>query len=119
MIKYNDEYEAEIRDIVERNPKNYAKVLKSRGFKGRCPDRQYLVDYIYQCTPMLEDGVHAFKTRVYWTLNRLADFPLCANDSRAPHRIKAANVKNLRDGYPKYCDSQCQHEAPAYHESVK
>ena len=43
MIKYNDIYEAEIRDIVENNPKNYIKILKSRGFKGRYPDRQYLI----------------------------------------------------------------------------
>lgn len=40
MVKYDDGCEAEIRKIVEENPKTYAKMLKSRGFKGRCPDRK-------------------------------------------------------------------------------
>ena len=119
MIKYNDIYEAEIRDIVENNPKNYIKILKSRGFKGRYPDRQYLIDYIYSCTPLLKDGVHTLKTRIYWTLNRLVDFPVCMNSLHGEHKMFTVNVKKLKDGYPKYCDTICQHEAPSYHEAVK
>lgn len=119
MVKYDDGYEAEIRKIVEENPKTYAKMLKSRGFKGRCPDRKHLLDYIYQCTPLLDDSTHTFKTRLYWTLNRLADFPICSNDSRGVHKMTHANVKDLSAGYPMFCDSRCQHEAPVYHESVK
>lgn len=120
MIKYNDEYEAEIRSIVQQNPKNYVKILKSTGFKNRYQDRSYLVDYIYQCTPMLSDDVHTFKTRLYWTLNRLQDFPVCMNKADGKeHKMITTNVKKLKDGYPCYCNSKCQHESPAYHQSVK
>ena len=53
--------------------------MNSRGFKNRSPDRKYLVDYIYRCTPLLKDGVHTMKTRIYWTLNRMTEFPVCGN----------------------------------------
>lgn len=119
MIKYNDEYEAEIRRIVEENPKTYVKMLKSQGFKGRYPDRKYLVDYVYQCTPLLDDAVHTFKTRLYWTLNRLQDFPACGNDTAGVHKMTKVNVKKLKDGYPQYCDTRCQHSAPSYHRKTK
>ena len=119
MIAYNDEYETEIKDIIRLNPKNYIKVLKSKGFKGRCPDRTYLVDYIYACTPMLDDHIHTFKTRIYWTINRLSDFPECMNDAREKHKMTTANVKRLDEGYPQYCDSKCQHEAPSYYKKTK
>jgi len=119
MIKYNDEYEAEIRKIIKDNPKNYMKVLKSRGFKGRCPDRKYLVDYIYQCTPMLNDAVHTFKTRLYWTLNRLGDFPRCGNTSRDVHAMSKANVQSLDEGYSAFCCAKCRYESAAYRDAVK
>lgn len=119
MIAYNDEYETEIKDIIRLNPKNYIKVLKSKGFKGRCPDRTYLVDYIYACTPMLDDRIHTFKTRIYWTINRLSDFPECMNDAHEKHKMTTANVKRLDEGYPQYCDSKCQHEAPSYYKKTK
>ena len=118
-IEYDDALEAEIRAVVEANPRNYVKVLRSKGFKGRCPDRTRLVEYVYACTPMLDNAVHTFKTRLYWTLNRLRDFPTCGNDSRGVHGMTRANVKKLKDGYPAYCDSKCQHEAPAYHEAAR
>jgi len=119
MIKYNDEYEAEIKEIVKANPKNYARVLKSRGFKGRYPDRKYLVDYIYQCTPMLDDSIHEFKTRVYWTINRLSDFPECGNTVHGAHKMTSMNVLSMEEGYPKFCCAKCRYEAPAYYDAVK
>ena len=118
-IIYDDKYEKEINDIIRLNPKNYVRVLKSRGFKGRCPNRKYLLDYIYRCTPMLDDSRHSLKTRIYWTVHRMADFPTCANDRHSVHRLDVDNVLNMEKGYPKYCDSKCRHEAPAYFESVK
>lgn len=119
MIKYNNEYEAEIKEIVKANPKNYARVLKSRGFKGRYPDRKYLVDYIYQCTPMLDDSIHEFKTRVYWTINRLSDFPECGNTAHGAHKMSSMNILSLDEGYPKFCCTKCRYESQTYYDAVK
>ena len=46
MNIFNDEYNKEIARIVSENPKAYFKMLTSRGFNGRYPDRTYLLDYI-------------------------------------------------------------------------
>ena len=57
---------------------------------------------------MLSDDVHTFKTRLYWTLNRLQDFPVCMNKADGKeHKMITTNVKKLKDGYPCYCNSKC------------
>ena len=33
--------------------------------------------------------------------------------------MEAANVKKLEEGYPKYCGTKCQHEAPSFYEAIK
>lgn len=80
----------------------------------------YLVDYIYACTPLLDDAIHTFKTRVFWVLNHLEDFPSCKNDKNGKtHKLEKANVLHLNVGYPQFCNAKCQHEAPAYYEAIQ
>ena len=117
-MQYNDKYESELRQLIANNPKNFIRMIKSKGFKGRCPDRTHLVNYIYECTPMLDDSIHTFKTRLYWTLNHIQDFPICANTIDGQHRMHDANVVSLDDGYRKYCCSKCQHSDPNYVKSI-
>lgn len=119
MVEWNGKLDEEIRDIVKKNPRNFTRVLRSKGFKNRCPDRTYLLDYIYKCTPLLCDDIHTLKTRVYWVLNHLEDFPECKNvKAGKTHKLKTANVLHIESGYPQYCNSRCQHEAPAYYEGI-
>lgn len=113
-IQFNDGLERQIWDIVEKYPKHWAKMLKSRGFNGRYPDRTRLFEYIQKCTPFLDGSMHTFKTRVFCVLNRLTDFPLCENRTARLHRITQKNVRNLRVGFGKYCCSDCQHADPGY-----
>lgn len=93
---------------MRKNPRNFTRVLRSKGFKNRCPDRTYLLDYIYRCTPLLHDETHTLKTRVYWVLHHLEDFPECKNvkDGKA-HKLETANVLHIDTGYPQYCNSKC------------
>ena len=119
MIEYNQQYEDEIKKIIKANPRNYVRALKSKGFRGRCPDRTYLVDYIYACTPMLDDDVHDFRTRVYWTINHMSELPMCMNDKNGQHHLATQNIKKIEEGYPMFCNSRCQHEAPAYFQMLK
>lgn len=119
MVEYNNKYDDEIREIVETHPFNYAKILKSTGYKDKSLDRTYLMNYIYECTPLLNDTIHTLKTRIYWVLNKLSDFPTCRNTIHGEHKLVNANVKNLKNGYPAYCCSKCQHESPEYHSKIK
>ena len=117
-VQFIEQYDAKIQQIVENNPRNWAKVLKSKAFDGRYEDRTYLIDYIRNVTPLLSDEVHTFKTRVYWVLNHLVEFPWCHNTKHGMHQMTTFNVKKLKDGYSQYCNSTCQHEAPSYYEGI-
>lgn len=84
-VNFNDEYTKQIENIIEKNPRNYIKVLKSKGFDKRYVDRSYLYDYIIEVTPLLDDPIYTFKTRVYWALHKMTTFPWCLNDSCGDH----------------------------------
>ena len=116
--KFDDEFERQIRDIVERYPNHWAKMLKSRGSNGRYPDRTRLVEYIYDRTRFLDGKFHTFKTRVFCVLNRLTDFPVCANVADGLHKIFRKNVRNLKTGFGKYCCQECQHRDPGYFRKI-
>ena len=94
-------------------------MLKSRGSNGRYHDRTRLVEYIYDRTRFLDGKFHTFKTRVFCVLNRLTDFPVCANVVGGRHMISRKNVKNLKTGFGKYCCPECQHRDPEYFRKIR
>ena len=53
MNAFDDKYNDEIARIVNDNPKAYFKMLTSKGFSGRYPDRTYLLDYLLRKTAIL------------------------------------------------------------------
>ena len=55
MVKYSEEYDKQLKDILEKYPTKYGKILRSKAFKGRYKDRTYLINYIYDCTKELVD----------------------------------------------------------------
>ena len=111
MNTFDDKYNEEIARIVNDNPKAYFKMLTSKGFSGRYPDRTYLLDYIKRATPYLDDAdfEYSLKTRVYWVINRIEDWssPLvrchvCGNP------IKRWNVAKPSIGYKTTCCKKCE-----------
>lgn len=111
MNAFDDKYNEEIARIVSENPKAYFKMLTSKGFNGRYPDRTYLLDYIRRMTPCLDDAdfEYSLKTRVYWVVNRIEgwDSPLvrcrvCGNP------IKRWNVAKPSIGYKTTCCKKCE-----------
>ena len=112
MIRYNEKYDNEIVDIVIRYPKNFISMLKSKGFKHRYENRQYLINYIMQCTPMLIDTTefkYSLKTRLFWTLNKIQDW----NNDRVrcvvcKKPMIGTNIRKLHNGYKKTCCKQCE-----------
>lgn len=111
MISFNDKYNEEIHQMILKYPKAYGKMLKSKGFQKRCPDRTYLVNYIYSCTQILDnkDFNYSFKTRIYWTVNKIEDWNnslVCCKICGKP--IKNWNIHKLLDGYKNSCCTKCE-----------
>lgn len=119
MPIFDDQLNAEIQDIVDKNPKNYCSVIQSKGIKNKDLDRTYLLEYINKCTPLLQDSFYTLKTKIYWVLNKLTDFPVCMSKQNGIHKMEKVNVKKLKDGYPKFCSSKCQHQAKEYYQLIK
>ena len=77
MVEYNEEYDRELKDILEKHGSRYGNVLRSKGARGRCKDMTYLMDYIYACTKELvdtDDFTYSLTTRLYWTINKIESF---------------------------------------------
>lgn len=115
-VKWNDEYDKQIRDLVERFPKNFARMITSKGFRGRYEDRSSLAEYIDSVTPLLADPFYTLKTKVYWVLHRLEDFPTCEICGKP---ITDWNVKKLKDPYRRFCCRDCQYKSEATQDKIR
>lgn len=121
MIVYNEDYDKQLKDIVETYPTSYGKILKSKGFKGRYEDRSYLIDYIYACTKNLidtDDFTYSLKTRIYWTLNKIESFEDERTHCQQPEckkPIEKWNIVNLCLGYKKTCCKECERKLAQLH----
>ena len=49
-MNYDPKYVEELKELIEKHPFNYIRSLKSKGFKGRYPDRTELLDYVIKST---------------------------------------------------------------------
>ncbi len=121
MIVYNEDYDKQLKDIVETYPTSYGKILKSKGFKGRYEDRSYLIDYIYTCTKNLidtDDFTYSLKTRIYWTLNKIESFEDERTHCQQPEckkPIEKWNIVKLCLGYKKTCCKECERRLAQLH----
>lgn len=111
MMSFNKEYDDEIRDIVKNHPKQYLSILQCKGVHPeRTKDRTYLKDYIITNTPLLSEDKHTFKTRIFWYINNISEFPRCSNtDCNKP--LVNFNVKSLIKGYPLFCCNECKYSS--------
>lgn len=64
---------------------------------------EQLVNFIKENTPLLNDEIHSMKTRLYWILNGLTDFPRC---KECGIRYTDKNVRTLY-GYLECCSLKC------------
>ena len=121
MVEYNEEYDKELKDILEKYPTKYGKILRSKGFKGRYKDRTYLINYIYDCTKELvdtDDFKYSLKTRLYWTINKIESFEHERTHCQWPECRKPlvkTNVVSLAGGYKQSCCNEC---ARSLHRSI-
>ena len=121
MVEYNEEYDKQLKDILEKYPTKYGKILRSKGFKGRYEDRTYLINYIYDCTKELvdtDDFKYSLKTRLYWTINKIESFEDERTHCQWPECRKPlvkTNVVSLAGGYKQSCCNECARKLAQKH----
>lgn len=91
-----------LREIVEGNPFNFSRMLTTNELYSS------LIDDIEEYTKnhLPSDREWKLKTKVYWYLNSIVDFPICENHSHGEHRI-VDDVINVKVGYNRFCSIQC------------
>ena len=110
---YDQRYVAQLKDLIEKNPFNYGRCIRSKGFTGRTEDRTELFNYIIQSTQHMCDTnfEYSLKTKVFWVINNISswnDKRVCCQICGKP--IKDWNIIDLKDGYKNTCSTKCNRE---------
>ncbi len=106
--KDNKELFEELLQLFNDNYMTCCRRVKSIGKGFYAKDRRYLKSWIEQVTDVYLGDVYDLKTKIYWILNNITDWtnPLvCCKECHKPYFNK--NVKNIKDGYRKFCSVKC------------
>ena len=98
----NGDYFLQLLRLVEKFPKHFGRMLRAKNGKY-----QYLVDWLNQVIPTLEDSKYNFATRLYWLFNGITNFPKCANENCNNIIGLDSNVNDIKFGYHRYCCPKC------------
>lgn len=90
-MKYDESLKDRILKLIELRPLNYGQCCASSTY-------QELGEEIRKAVPKLSSDQYSFKTRIYWILNDIYDFPEC----EICHSKILRNVWTLEYGYRKY-----------------
>lgn len=115
-VEWDEKLNEEIRELVEKFPRNFSRMIESKGFKGRYEDRSRLAEYVRSATPLLDDPFYTVKTKVYWILHRMEDFPKCEICGKP---VADWNVKKLKDPYRRFCSAECQYACKATQDKIR
>lgn len=109
----------ELEDIIKRHPKNYGRMLRSKGVhRKRCKNMSSLLNYVMDKTSFLDNSYgFTLATRVYLVLNNIESWNdkrvRCLVCSKPLHRV---NVKNVFVGYArKTCCKECERKLAQRH----
>lgn len=95
--KENPEYFNELKYMCLSNPLGYSSLLRH--------SKKYLKDWIDESTPLLNDKFYKTRTKIYWILTGLEDFPRCKTCGK---KILNKNVKRLNQTLLDFCSFRCQ-----------
>lgn len=101
----NKQYFNEIVEIVKSRPVHYLNIIRGK---------KYLVQWINDTVNCLNDKKYDLRTKVYWIINGLMDFPLCQTCGK---KFKT-NIRNLAAGYGKYCSHSCSNSNKEHNEKI-
>ena len=103
-----------LKEIIGENPFNFGRMLTTNKLYSS------LIDDIeeYAKAHLPSDREWKFKTKIYWYLNNVTDFPICENHERGEHRI-VDDVVNVKSGYNRFCSIQCSQKCESTKEHRK
>ena len=96
-IEQVEAYSREVKDICA-NHKYCGMIFKKK---------QYLHDFVeWRTSKFLSDPFYTFRTKLYWVVHDLTDFPRCQNPE-CGNPLEWKNIDSVPRGYPKYCCNSC------------
>ena len=115
--KPENEIILDIRYLIEKHKDNWVRLLNAKKYHEKYNG---YIDWIHYKTPLLDNKKYHIKTKVYWILNNITDFPKCEN-SKCKHGGKILkNVISVRIGYnSKYCCNGCAQQSDEHQKLMK
>jgi hypothetical protein len=77
-----------------------------------------VLNWIDESLPLLKSNIYEFKTKVFWIVHGLTDFPKCANPA-CKRKLNNRNVESFIKGYPVHCSHKCAVNDPVVKEHAK
>lgn len=93
-------FRRQLKEIIEKNPKTYGKILRGQKYND-------IRKWIFAVTDFTLSG-YSLKCRCYWILNGMSDFPKCHNPAC---KNKSLAFIDFKTGFRKYCCRKCAAEA--------
>lgn len=112
MNKYEEKNKAyfdEIIDIVNSNPVQYSNIIRGK---------KYLIEWINSVLPLLNDKKYELRTKVYWIINNIENFPKCKNYNICHNDFSNRNIRGLKIGYGTFCSSKCTNSDKDHNEKI-
>lgn len=98
-----------LRSVVSEHPNHYMQMLSK-------PENDDLREWIVSSTTMMNPKIHNMKTRIYWLLNDMKEFPKCAYCGRV---MDDKNVMNVVKGFHNTCSVKCAGNMEGRIEKIK
>lgn len=127
----NPEHFGRLYRLVEGNYRNHVRTItrkpkiRSGCRKVSYPDTWDIYCWINDVLPKLRDPIYSMKTKIYWILHGIQDFPACANKTHGRHTLEGKNVITSTLGYGHhvgqhelYCCDRCKYEDEKFAKAI-
>ena len=107
----DSDYINELKNIVLSNKKNFIQILTAKKY-----NYSYLLKFINEKTPLLNDPQYMLCTKIKWILDDLHDFPICEVCGK---QIGIGMNIGPFKAYPKCCSIACSNRSISKQEKIK
>jgi len=113
MIDINEEYEKEIKSLIEKFGPHWRRSLESKGKDSRHKSNEHLLNYVLERTHFLDNIQTDLKTRVVCCLRHITEVPHCQNP-KCGKPLSKYFIDNVVEEHPRetmFCSHKCIYEA--------
>jgi hypothetical protein len=82
--------------LLNKSKSNFFHIVKT--------SRTDIMDWINKQTPLLQNPFYTLKTKIFWILNDMSEFPTCKVCGKP---LSDKNVVSIKDGYKSTCSIKC------------